>query len=140
MSNRRPRLLQAAILFSGLGVLAVAAGAVPALAQDADVEQMRGQIERLQQDVYDLQNQVYAGGVPAGGGAAAAGGVPPSGSLASQEIRLQEHDGQARAKTGKIEDLSFEVQRMGLRLEKLVADVEFRLQALEPGQGQGQGK
>ncbi len=132
MSNRRPRLLLAAILFSGLGVAAVPS-APPALAQDADVEQMRGQIERLQQDVYDLQNQVYAGGVPA------AGGTPSSGSLASQEVRIQELDGQQRGLTGKIEELTFEVQRIAQRLDKLTADFEFRLQALEQGQGQTGG-
>lgn len=97
-----------------------------ASAQSSDVNALTQRLERLQQDVYELQTQVYGGAAPAIG----AGG---SGLAATQEVRLQEVDNQLRGLTGQVEELSYRLQQVSERLEKLVSDVDFRLRAVEQG-------
>ncbi|MGH6962183.1 MAG: tol-pal system protein YbgF, partial [Dongiaceae bacterium] len=52
---------------------------------------------------------------------------------ASQEIRIQQLEGQIRTLNGKLEQMNFRVQQMTDRLDKLVADVDFRLRQVEGG-------
>ena len=60
----------------------------------------REKVDRLQQQLSDLERQVYNGQAPAGGGAAATGGV-----AANQEVRLQQLESQVSTLTGQIEEL-----------------------------------
>jgi tol-pal system protein YbgF len=52
---------------------------------------------------------------------------------ANQEVRIQQLEGQNRDLTGQIEQLNYRVQQLSDRLDKLVADVDFRLRAIEGG-------
>lgn len=100
--------------------------ATPAAAQD--VQSLQDQLQRLQRELSDLERYVYAG----------SGGVPsataPAGNVAAtQEVRLQQLETQISQITGKIEELSFRVDQLGQQLERMNADIDFRLRALEQG-------
>jgi len=98
-------------------LLAILLAPVPASAQSAEV--MGERVERIEQELQILQSQM--------GGGTAGGGV----NSANQEVRLQEFDSRLRALTGQVEELSFQVRQAAERLDKLVADVDFRLRELE---------
>lgn len=89
-------------------------------------------IERLQRDLADLQRHVYAGAPPPARSDAAA---PAGGESAAQlQVRLNAIDGQLRTLTGQVEEADHQARQIGLRLDKLVADVDLRLRALEERQ------
>lgn len=54
---------------------------------------------------------------------------------ARQEVRIQQLEGQIRELNGQLEQMSYQVRQMTDRLDKLVADVDFRLRELEGGGG-----
>lgn len=99
--------------------------ATPAAAQD--VQSLQDQIQRLQRELSDLERYVYAG----------TGGVPataPTGNVAAtQEVRLQQLETQISQITGRIEELSFRLDQVAQQLERMNADIDFRLRALEQG-------
>lgn len=117
------RLLPAAVAFMLL--LPPEAGA-----QSSEMQSLVNRVDRLQRELSDLQRQFYGGG-----GAAVVSGAEGSSLAASQEVRLQQLESQLRTLTGQMEETSFRVQQMSERLDKLVADVDFRLRALEQGSG-----
>jgi tol-pal system protein YbgF len=97
---------------------------------------MRNEINRLRNDVADLQRQISAGG--RGPTAVSSGRVAPVGneSATSQlKVQVDQMDQELRGMTGQIEQLSFQVNQVNTRLEKLIEDMEFRLTALERGGG-----
>ena len=121
--------------------LTVAAQAMPALAQqgrDAAVSQRLDSIERT---LRDLQRAVYRGEAPPPAGGAsqpATGGVPPEAltqRLVSNEQRMSDIEAELRRLTSAIETAVHDVDVMKARVDKLVADVDFRLTALERSAG-----
>jgi len=105
-------------LFQATGLLlAILLLPVPASAQSTEV--LGERVERIEQELLVLESQM--------GGGTAGGGV----NSANQEVRLQEYDSRLRALTGQVEELSFQVRQASERLDKLVADVDFRLRELE---------
>jgi tol-pal system protein YbgF len=52
---------------------------------------------------------------------------------ARQEVRIQQLETQLRALTGQIEDLTYRNRQVMERLDKLVADIDFRLRQIEQG-------
>jgi tol-pal system protein YbgF len=100
--------------------------ATPAAAQD--VQSLQDQLQRLQRELSDLERYVYAGsgGVPTATGAT--GNV-----AATQEVRLQQLETQISQLTGKIEELSFRIDQVAQQVERMNADIDFRLRALEQG-------
>jgi tol-pal system protein YbgF len=119
-------LLGAALL------LAPAAGA-----QDRSVEVLQQELQRLQRDIADLQRQVYAGRPPAGGGATAPAGAVGTGNPAQTELRLTALENELRTLTGRVEQVDFQMRQVVGRLDKLVADIDFRLQQIEERTGTG---
>ena len=97
-------------------------------AQDGDVRSLADQVTRLQQELRDLQRQVVAGG-------GATGNAAGTSLDASQEIRMQQLESELRQLTGSIEQAAFGVRQLSDRLDKLIADVDFRLRAIEQGGG-----
>ncbi len=87
-------------------------------------------IERLQRDVDVLQRRVATGG-----GAAAAGGaaLPAEGFVGQAEQRFSALEAQSREQTGRFEEVQFKLRQLETKLDKLIADVEFRFQQLERG-------
>jgi tol-pal system protein YbgF len=116
-------LLALACLVSGIfGVIA------PARAQN-DIQTLSDKVDRLQQELSDVERQVYNGQVPAGSAAAA-----DSGAAASQEVRIQQLETQLSNLTGQLETLNYNLKQLSTRLDKLSQDTDFRLSALEHGQ------
>jgi len=109
--------------------------AVPASAQDNDMQALMDRLERMDRDIKALNLKVYRGE----GGAAAAtssGGEPVSGPLGARlSIRINELESQLRQMTGQIEETAYRMSQITTRLDKLVADVDYRLSALEQGNG-----
>ena len=61
---------------------------------------------------------------------------------ANQEVRIQQLEGQIRTLNGQLEQMNFRLWQMTDRLDKLVADVDFRLRQMEggaPATADGQG-
>jgi tol-pal system protein YbgF len=67
---------------------------------------------------------------------ASAAAQEQSAVAAGQEVRIQQLEGQIRGLNGQLEQLTYQVRQMTDRLDKLVADVDFRLREIEGG-GQG---
>ena len=112
-----------------LSVAVLLAGAPSARAQD-DVQALSQKVDRLQQQLSDLERQVYNGQAPAGGGGAA-----PTGDVAANhEVRLQQLENQVSNLTGQIEELRNSIQQLSTRMDKMSQDTDFRLSALEHGQ------
>ncbi|NKB56889.1 MAG: tol-pal system protein YbgF [Alphaproteobacteria bacterium] len=110
-----------------ISLIALAAAA-PAYAQNESLAQ---ELQRLQRELSDVQRFVYKGG-----------GTPPAGATSTLQRndvesteRLQRHvleiQAQMRELTGHIERIQHDVRLVGNRLDKLVADVDIRLQTLE---------
>jgi tol-pal system protein YbgF len=108
----------------------------PARAQD--VQDLAGRVDRLQRELTDLEHQVNSTQPGVSGDQSAA---PQSGGdvAASQEVRLQQLDTQISNLTGQVEQLSYNLQQLGDRMDKLSKDIDFRLTALEHGQQPGGG-
>jgi tol-pal system protein YbgF len=52
---------------------------------------------------------------------------------AAQEIRIQQLENEIRSLTGMVENLTYQVQQLNGRFDKLVADSDYRLRSLEDG-------
>lgn len=97
-----------------LAVATAVAGATPAAAQslDRDLDAARGDLRRLDGEVRVL-----------------AQAVSPADSTAAARLtlRLNQLEQDLRSATGKVEELSFRVRRLEERMDKLSADVDYRL-------------
>ena len=108
-----------------LGVVGTG-GSAPAAAQSNELRVVVDQLDRLRADVTELQRQFYGEGV-----APARTRTENVARSAGTEIRLTALDEELRRVTGLIEELEHRIDGIGGRLDKLVADVDFRLVALE---------
>lgn len=100
----------------GLGAAAVATLLLvgsPGYAQDRDATILMNRVQQLEQEVRALQ-----GGARAGGGGPAA---------ARMEVRQSQYEEELRSLTGRVEDLAYEVRQLGEKLDKLAADVDYRI-------------
>lgn len=111
-------------------------------------QQLLDRLERMEREVQTLQRQTFGTGggaprqaqpgnpyapAPVPGAAAQVGGGGQEGGLARLEVRLGELESILAGITGRIEELTFQNQRLQNRLDKLVGDVDFRLRTLESG-------
>ncbi|MCG8545371.1 MAG: tol-pal system protein YbgF [Alphaproteobacteria bacterium] len=104
----------------------------PVAAQDSELAL---QLQRIRRDLSDLQAFVYSGKAPQREGGETAA-LPPSGgsdSVSRLQVQVQNIETQIRDLTGRIEEIEFGVSSIKDRVEKLIADVDVRLQALESG-------
>jgi len=128
-------MLAASFAAACLGLMLVAAA--PAARAQSDLQTLSDKVDRLQQELSDVERQVYNGQAPAGG--QPAGGAVDSSAAASQEVRIQQLESQLSSITGQIEQLNFNLKQLSTRLDKLSQDVDFRLNALEHGQPPASG-
>jgi len=111
---------------------------LPAHAQDTDARALMDRIERLERDIRTLNVQIARGG--SGGGAALASGEGASSgdpAYARLSVRMSQVEKDLRQATGRIEELSYQVNQVSQQLEKLLTDVDFRLKQLEQGGSAG---
>lgn len=123
-------------VFAAAPMLAVA----PVFAQSRDVAPLINTINRLERQLQALERAVYRGGArPAGTAAGAtsapAGSVPPA-AVSQLQFKTSQLEEQMRGLTGQIEELGFKINQISARLDRLVADVDFRLRELEGSNGQ----
>ncbi len=120
-----------------IGVIAVTPllAPAPAAAQSSDVQPLVNTINRLERQLQALERTVYRGGArPAGassGASAGSGGAVPPAAVSQLQFKASQLEEQMRGLTGQIEEMGFKVNQISARLDRLVADVDFRLRALE---------
>ncbi len=106
-----------------------------ALGQSNELGPLTDRIERMQRDIRTINTRLARGErppkSPATTAAAQAGETISRPAVARISQRLADMEDEVRASTGRMEDLSFRIDQLGRRLEKLATDVEFRLGALE---------
>jgi tol-pal system protein YbgF len=101
--------------------------ALPSTPQDVEARALRDQVQELGQRIADarvllaetVRNQ-----------------VPPT-VAAQLEVRLSDLEAEVRGLTGRIEELDFGMRKMNERLDKAMADMEFRISELEDSKGTG---
>ena len=93
------------------------------------------QLERLRRDITDLQRTVFAGAKPPAATVESLQGqsADSAQSSARLQLRIQELERELRTLTGRLEEAGFQINTVTTRLDKLISDVDFRLQALEQG-------
>ncbi|MGE5146315.1 MAG: tol-pal system protein YbgF [Candidatus Eiseniibacteriota bacterium] len=128
-------MIAAALALTALPALAQNAlpmtprNALPATPQDVEARALKEQVQELGQKIADarvllaetVRNQ-----------------VPPT-VAAQLEVRLSDLEAEVRGLTGRIEELDFGMRRMNERLDKAMADMEFRISELEEGKGGKKG-
>ncbi|MBL6933823.1 MAG: tol-pal system protein YbgF [Alphaproteobacteria bacterium] len=152
----RPLRRRAWVFFPGLLALAVSLilSGLPVQAQDNGLRPLVERLGRLERDINLLQRQVYTEGAkgvpgkvlkqaapPATGnptGVAGAGGTP-SNLAVRVETRFTELEDELRKVTGQFEELTFKINQVQTRLDKLVGDIDFRLTTLEGATPQAYG-
>ncbi len=145
---------QARILFPGLLILAASLvlPALPVQAQDDGLRPLLERLGRLERDINLLQRQVYTEGAkgaagkalkrttsPAAGNLAGAGSDTPSNLAVRMETQFTELEDELRKVTGQFEELTFRINQVQTRLDKLVGDIDFRLTNLEKTAPQAMG-
>ncbi|MEM7172528.1 MAG: tol-pal system protein YbgF [Pseudomonadota bacterium] len=131
-------LLMASVSFDGRSGRAMA----------QDTQALINKIDRLQKELQTLQRAVYTGeGADSGaalstGGTGSASGAAPGSLSKTQaariEVRLNQFESAMQGLTGQLEDINFSVQNLTARMDRLVADVDQRLQRLEGAGGVAQ--
>ncbi len=113
--------------------------AVPAGAQDTDLRGLSEELQRLGNDIKDIQLYIFRGADPAASIMEAGeqqGGSEYAEIAARLEVRFGEVEDQFRSLTGQIEEIAHRIGIVSDRVEKLVSDVDFRLNAIEQAQAE----
>ena len=136
MSKAAPWLRRA--LLAAAAAFALAGQSVsPVFAQNSNTQALIDQVNRLQRELSTLQLYVYRGEKPPESAVSeiyGSGGVNQT-QAARIDLRLSQMESEMRSLTGQLEEQSFRIDRMNKRLDKLVADVDSRLQRLEQRTG-----
>ncbi len=107
---------------------------MPVAAQDSQLQALIDRIDRLQGEFNTMQRAVYRGEeIPAPAAPLPSDDLTPT-QAARIELRLSQFEAELRALTGQLEEMGFSMDRVAGRLDRLVADVDQRLQRLESGQ------
>lgn len=127
-----------------MGAGVVAPPAAMAQMDSREAIELQHQLLELRRDVQSLRDQVARGGSSSGGSSLGGsyGRAPsePSGSgeitgqLLSRVAALEE---QVRRLRGQVDEIANQTQRQGDDLNKKIGDLNFRVQAIEPGGGGG---
>lgn len=103
----------------------------PVFAQSRDLQPILDRLLRMERDIKTLNIQVARGG-----GAIVVETETGTPAVARIDVRLSELEEELRAATGKVETMTNQIEQVGLRLDKLIADLDYRLSAIESGAGQ----
>lgn len=114
----------------------------PVFAQSVDLTPVLNRLLRLERDIKTLNVQISRGN---GGGSAGAQAeaappeqtqdAPPA--TARIAVKLSELEEELRAATGKVETIANQIEQVNLRLDKLITDLDYRLETLEANARQG---
>lgn len=127
-------LISAAILSGNPGPAAAQTGSLQ------DISGLQYELNRLRQDMADLQRQMAnQSRMPAAGATASPEPVGNETAAARLKIQIDQMALELRNLTGQVEQINFRLMQTQTRLDKLVADIDFRLSALERGTGGDSG-
>ena len=115
----RPRAALFALAFSTMALSG------PALGQSYDPYNLEERLQRIEDQLRDLQDQMYQGGARAGGG----GG----GDVSTQ--RLSDMEQSLRNLTGQVEQFGYDIKTIKDKLTQLETETNFRLNQLEGNPG-----
>ena len=107
--------------------------AAPAFSQSRDLRPILDRLQRIERDIKTLNVQVSQGGAPVAVVKTADVGTPAAARIA---VRLTSLEDELRATTGTVEQVANQIDQIRLRLDKLVADLDYRLSAIENGTAQ----
>ncbi|MDA1133217.1 MAG: hypothetical protein O2905_08375, partial [Proteobacteria bacterium] len=140
-TTRRSTGNRAVAIAAAVGAMVGALWLTPAAAQDANqIRALAEQLQQLRAEFNELQRYAYGGEAPpapeavearaeqAAEAAGVAGRVQAE-QAALFEIRLGALEEEIRTLTGTLERIGFGVAQNTQRIERLAADLEFRLQA-----------
>ena len=133
-SDPTQRGVKRVMFASALLVCCILSWPQPAHAQGSDLQSLSDEVSRLQRELQDLQRAFYNGEVPASVAGSSSGQDVTNVQAARINLRLSQFETALRTLTNQIEEMGFAVDRANQRLDRLVADVDNRLQALERGQ------
>jgi len=132
-------------VLGALVLVALVLPSAPALAQGSDMQILLDRMERLERDIRTLNRQIARGPSAApieasGGstGASAPASIPSAvqftegeGALSRVTVRLSALEREVRQATGQTEGLSYRIDQISMRLDKLIVDLDYRLARLE---------
>lgn len=96
----------------------------PSLAQSKDLKPILDRLQRIERDIKTLNIQVSRDdGVR--------GEATGSSAAARAAVRLTDLEDELRATTGRVEMVSQQIVDIGLRLDKLINDLDYRLTSIE---------
>ncbi len=121
--------LCAAILLLSFLLPSFLGTATPAAAQESQVLR---ELQRLSKDLRDLQQYIYKGTAGSRRGTVTTAVSGLDSEVASRMLlQIQGLDAQLRQLTGKLEEFEYSIGALASRLDRLVGDVDLRLQTLE---------
>lgn len=134
--------MQRRVTLSCGAVLAAWLSAVHPAAAQSDLGGLLDRIDRLERELGTVQRQVYRGGAQTNdvvtSPLAREGAAPPSTpaslptDLAARiEVRIGQLESELRRLTGQVEQANYAAGQVGGRLDRAIADIEFRLKELE---------
>ncbi|MHA1597977.1 MAG: tol-pal system protein YbgF [Alphaproteobacteria bacterium] len=123
-------MIHKAVFFAAL-LLAMLVAAQPTFAQSDEMTQVLDKLQRLERDIRTLNLQLSRRGDAAETEDGEAPAAP--GAMARTAIRLTDLEGELRAVTGRVENVSFEISKMKELLERINSDMDMRLRAMEGG-------
>ncbi|HEB79316.1 MAG TPA: tol-pal system protein YbgF [Rhodospirillales bacterium] len=109
------------------GLLALLAGPTQVLAQSGELQSLVDRLDRLERDIKTLNIQLSRGGDSTGKPLAPGA----SSAIARMELRITEFESELRAATGNAEEVVYQIGMINRRLDKMISDMDFRLNALE---------
>ena len=93
-------------------------------------------LQRLRQDLQDIQKYVYSESFSSGGRKTAVSSPPLSADAATRlHFKIQSMQSELMALTGRLEQIENGLRRSEIRLNRLVSDVDLRLRTLETASG-----
>ncbi len=116
-----------------LAVFVLLAAAAPALAQSNEVLALRDRMARLELELNELKRAAAHSAAAGGGATRRAGGAMPSSLAAQLDIRLNQLEATLRRITGRLEELTHDLDQQRQSTDKLAKDMEFRMGAVERG-------
>ena len=98
----------------------------PSFAQTRDLKPILDRLQRIERDIKTLNIQVSREGD-------VSSEITGSSAAARVAVRLIDLEDELRATTGRVETVSQQIVEIGLRLDKLITDLDYRLSTLENG-------
>lgn len=128
--DRRP-YKSALVIAALVGLPLLVAGSAIAQSGDVDMRSLGNRLDRIENELSDLQRQTYSGGGSSGAPTALGGGA----NSADLQSRIVELEDQVRDLTGRLEEANHRAEQAQRNLETFKADVELRFQDLQGGGG-----